>query len=690
MRPGRVGSGRAGWWAVVAAGAVCASVDGGAGSRAGAAWGQPATGASASDGTRDGPTPPPSREVDFALDSGLVANLGEDAAGGAVVFSAEVRVDGAAWLRLVFRDVLLSGDPAAENASFLRITSLRDGGVQVLNAERMEQWRNASAYFNGDAVRVEVVAFPGTGPCLVVMDRLTAGGEPVADRSICGATDDRALLNDTRSARHMPVGCTAWLFNDLNTMFLTAGHCAPAAGHTVQFNVPLSTSGGSTVNPPPEDQYPVDGVSAQALSGGVGNDYSYFGVNVNSNTGLTPYQAYGTRHTRAAAAPASGTQPIRITGYGTVSSPVSPTWNQVGKTHTGPYRGLSGTNVRYETDTTGGNSGSCVLDDSTGLAIGIHTHAGCSTTPGSYNNGTAIQLAGLQAFLANPLGVCRSGKGTPGGTLFVAGDAVNNVGTLSVSTGNFAKVTEVGATLQGLAWNWNTSRFFLIDSQRRLSTLTTSGVRTLLGTVTGTSSIINGLGFDPRGAGSLYGIVQSSGQLLRINTSTLAATAIGAASGGTVGALEFDTDAKVLYGIDDTGGSTLVRFNTATGAKTVVGALGAGITDCNGLAYNAADKRLYTINASTEALLRIVPSTGAASVAGGTGGFFGSSYGMACANPKPACPGDFNGDTSVDDFDLFDFLNAFNANQGAADFNGDTSVDDFDLFDFLNAFGTPC
>ncbi|MBL8765315.1 MAG: immunoglobulin domain-containing protein [Phycisphaerae bacterium] len=54
------------------------------------------------------------------------------------------------------------------------------------------------------------------------------------------------------------------------------------------------------------------------------------------------------------------------------------------------------------------------------------------------------------------------------------------------------------------------------------------------------------------------------------------------------------------------------------------------------------------------------------------------------------CPADFNGDTSVDDFDFFDFLNAFNANNNSADFNGDTSVDDFDFFDFLNAFSIPC
>ncbi|MBL8765015.1 MAG: hypothetical protein JNM07_12170 [Phycisphaerae bacterium] len=54
------------------------------------------------------------------------------------------------------------------------------------------------------------------------------------------------------------------------------------------------------------------------------------------------------------------------------------------------------------------------------------------------------------------------------------------------------------------------------------------------------------------------------------------------------------------------------------------------------------------------------------------------------------CPGDYNHDGVVDDFDFFDFLNDFFANSMAADVNGDTSVDDFDYFDFLNALNTPC
>ena len=58
-------------------------------------------------------------------------------------------------------------------------------------------------------------------------------------------------------------------------------------------------------------------------------------------------------------------QVIRVTGYGVTSAPVSPTWTQVQKTHTGarvtPVQGATATAVAYTTDTTGGNSGSPVI-----------------------------------------------------------------------------------------------------------------------------------------------------------------------------------------------------------------------------------------------------------------------------------------------------------------------------------------
>ncbi|MBL8763007.1 MAG: PEP-CTERM sorting domain-containing protein [Phycisphaerae bacterium] len=56
----------------------------------------------------------------------------------------------------------------------------------------------------------------------------------------------------------------------------------------------------------------------------------------------------------------------------------------------------------------------------------------------------------------------------------------------------------------------------------------------------------------------------------------------------------------------------------------------------------------------------------------------------------PVCFADFNADHSVDDFDYFDFLNAFNLNAPEADYNQDGNVDDFDYFDFLNDFFAGC
>jgi V8-like Glu-specific endopeptidase len=223
--------------------------------------------------------------------------------------------------------------------------------------------------------------------------------------SLCGA-DNRVPSTDQRQGRLMPIGCTAWLINDATHCFISAGHCFPTGTNTgvVQFNVPLSTGTGITVNPPPEDQFPVQPESVQSTHGGaIGSDASYFGTSPNT-LGQTAFQRQGAFYTLAASAAMTAGQPIRITGYGTTSSPVSPTWNQVQKTHTGPFVLRSGTRITYQVDTTGGNSGSPIVDDTTGLAIGIHTHAGCTATAG--NQGTAIDFGTLQNYLSSPRGVC--------------------------------------------------------------------------------------------------------------------------------------------------------------------------------------------------------------------------------------------------------------------------------------------
>ena len=78
---------------------------------------------------------------------------------------------------------------------------------------------------------------------------------------------------------------------------------------------------------------------------------------------------------------------IRITGYGTDTG----TANQTQQTHVGPNAGSSGTTMRYRTDTQGGNSGSPVIDELTGYAVGVHTHGGC-TSSGGNNSGTSLFL----------------------------------------------------------------------------------------------------------------------------------------------------------------------------------------------------------------------------------------------------------------------------------------------------------
>ncbi|MHC4845680.1 MAG: trypsin-like serine peptidase [Planctomycetota bacterium] len=338
--------------------------------------------------------------VGFAHDSGVAQNDGNVEE---VVISFPVVVAGVDSMQLEFSEVQLAGSIAADTNSYLRITSLKDGYYQTMNARHVEQWQNKSAYFNGNEVLVEVLAMPGTGPNRVVIDSLLVGMSTGIQESQCGPTDDRVPSSDPRVCRLMPVACTAWMINDCGKCFLSAGHCGGGGGSSVQFNVPFSTSSGSLQFPPPSDQYAVDGASYQFQNGT--DDWQYFGVFPNSTTGLTPFQTMGAAFALANPPSPSGNN-IRITGHGTDSTP-NPTYNQVQQTHVGPLVSV-GTNVHYQTDTTGGSSGSPVIWEEQDVAVGVHTNGGCSS--GS-NNGTPITATALQAALNNPKGVCKLGDG---------------------------------------------------------------------------------------------------------------------------------------------------------------------------------------------------------------------------------------------------------------------------------------
>ncbi len=339
------------------------------------------------------------RLVPQALDSG--ARNGNQSQ-GAIVFQDFVGTSEAKWLRLHLDGTVLAP------GSRLFLTSVPDGAVQWFDGDSLRDYGHRSAYFNGNAVVVELQAGPASHGNRVRVAAIESGmdAEPVTD-SICGTADDRALSNDVRQGRQYPAGCTSWLISE--SVVLTAGHCTATASQQVHFNVPLSSSTGSLRFPGPEDQYPYDTTTLQRLDAGVGADWAVARTVRNSNTGLYPGERQGSWYALGTVPGAPSGNTIRITGYGTTASPVDPSWNQVQKTHTGGLSVVGSTNLGYATDTTGGNSGSPILHENTGLAIGIHTHGGCSST-GGYNSGTRIDRADLQTAIQTLL---QGGTPTP-------------------------------------------------------------------------------------------------------------------------------------------------------------------------------------------------------------------------------------------------------------------------------------
>lgn len=351
------------------------------------------------------------------VDSGYRDHAGTDRR---VVFKRDVIVSGAAWMRLYFDRTNL---PAG---SELRLTSRLDGAVQRHDANTLRDYGDSSAYFNGDRVTVELLAAPRTRANRVFVHEvefvMASAGAP---GSICGRTDDRKLSQDPRVGRAVSgaSACTWWLIDEFT--ILSAGHCVSNPGRTIiiGFNIPLSTSNGTYVQPPPADQYPMDVSTLRT-----GSDWAVIAANRNSNHGLYPGQKQGAWFKLGKVPACSSAVTIRITGNGRVSSPVSPTWNAVQKTHTGPCVQVTSSLLRYRTDTTGGNSGSPIIHDQTGEAIGIHTNGGC-TSSGGRNTGWRIDLPGLQSAIRNVRGskvagslrTFGTGCGSPSATLALSG-----------------------------------------------------------------------------------------------------------------------------------------------------------------------------------------------------------------------------------------------------------------------------
>lgn len=343
------------------------------------------------------PAPIPFHKEVYTLQAGGYKGLEAESL---VAFREVVQISGAPWLQLHFSDYNLG------KQSYITITSLKDGGQQRLDSNNMKNWYNSSAYFNGDAVEVELHAEPGEKGIFFRIDQISVGewmGSNLWIESLCGG-DDRVASNDPAVGRIVPAGCTGWIVS--NGAHLTAGHCAGSMG-TIEFNVPQSLCDGTIVHPGPDDQYPINGNSIVFADDGlvnVGDDYAVFACNQNANTRLLPVQAQSEfyRMSRDDKSPAS----VVVTGYGMDDTPRGCTNgrnsdNQTQQVHSGDFlreviEGPSDSYLEYTVDTQGGNSGSPVIIAGTALTIGIHTNGGCYP-PGEGNIATSFENDNLES-----------------------------------------------------------------------------------------------------------------------------------------------------------------------------------------------------------------------------------------------------------------------------------------------------
>ena len=216
--------------------------------------------------------------------------------------------------------------------------------------------------------------------------------------AICDA-DDRVASVDPAVGRiiftyspYVEQNLCATGFIIANGKIVTAGHVIAELiqeGDWLEFNVKPSLPNGQLQYSDPEDKYMIDMNSFSwqyegSGSGGYGKDWAVFSVFPNQITGLTPIEAQQSyKISKKTYTPGSI---IRITGYGKDDG----TYNHLQQTATGSYEGYGPQSnfFKYKTDTESGNSGSPIIEESTGFVIGVHCQGLCDTY--QYNGGTSF------------------------------------------------------------------------------------------------------------------------------------------------------------------------------------------------------------------------------------------------------------------------------------------------------------
>ncbi len=228
-------------------------------------------------------------------------------------------------------------------------------------------------------------------------------------KSICGIEDNRAVSQVSQVGRAIETeygqsACTLTLIS--NSCALSAGHCYDVLGFA-EFNTPLSIN-NILQRSSPEDVYEVDQTLTKHKYVGLGDDWAVMKLKENSITKKLPGEVQGFLDVSYDEIHIG--DEVRITGYGVTYDQAT---YQAQQTHTGKVTGIGSLKapwiakpsaiLNHQVDTTGGNSGSAIVNEATGKVVGIHTNAGCGYS-GDYSN-TGVIISKNQA-LVNAIKAC--------------------------------------------------------------------------------------------------------------------------------------------------------------------------------------------------------------------------------------------------------------------------------------------
>ncbi len=334
----------------------------------------------------------------------------------------EVSVEGAAWLKLKFKQVWLG-------ASELHISSPNSGRSQTFDAELLKEWDWQSTLFSGDRLRLQLRVPNGDAPVSVdnVVDEVIVGSSLLPEKSypeqivndeqnglkeeaVCNI-DERAFSQEPVVGRMRPAMCSVFILE--GGVYGTAGHCFRKNRdlQDVEFNVPDSSSNGIPQESDETDVYHVikdsikcsDCVVGKNLKHGM--DWAVFRLSRNTETKLEAIEKQGSflQEETQGWPVDSPTRVARIAGFGWDNDPLPAMYAQQtanGEVSVAQNTSANDVELLHFIDTEAGASGAPIIleSDKTGSAqtvIGIHTGGRCDPNRNRPNKGTGTVNEGL-------------------------------------------------------------------------------------------------------------------------------------------------------------------------------------------------------------------------------------------------------------------------------------------------------